>query len=561
MTATFDLDDLNKQLRQFAAETPPILRRVKLTEELAPEIEQSLAIAEAPFTLAVCGQMRVGKSTLINALVGAELAIPGVTETTATVNWFRHGTAEHATKFRVVWNDLTGTSDERDLAEKELWSGNSELAARTRFLEFFSTAEFLKKVHIVDTPGTRSTLVSHEQAARGFLLSEGRAERDSHFYGGVADCIIYVLPPVTHQNDSDLLGQFTSQRRLPQSTPYNSVGVLHKWETLEHPTGWVEAVKQAQRAFQSLKAYVCDVIPVSGPLARACQRCPPWFWDEILRLVTGSSSDTLETITMRDSWFNKPVDNCPLTPEERTRLLAESELAWPCFKTLLLLAASRSYAGGTQLQQAVREISGIDRLLEFLDRRFFDRSRLIRASNVLNRALRVTDTARGRLKNRLADLASDQELGRQALAEIDTSSNLPKAQAFIERRLTETCRDSEQLTSLLRDLEGQARSVRESFQSFEQDCRSVQCMDDHSDQFDRGEVVEILALLGAYGASLSERLGTTDDADFLESLYGRFDRWLQLRHTAKGERRIVLDQVVSRLEAALRQLMRTRTTE
>ena len=41
----------------------------------------------------------------------------------------------------------------------------------------------------------------------------------------------------------------------------------------------------------------------------------------------------------------------------------------------------------------VREISGIDRVLDFLERRFFDRSRLIRSSAVLCRALRITDRA------------------------------------------------------------------------------------------------------------------------------------------------------------------------
>lgn len=558
--AIFDLDALNAQLRHFSAQTPQILRRLKFIEEFAPEIERSLAIAEAPFTLAVVGQMRVGKSTLINALVGAELAIPGVTETTATVNWFRHGTPEQAGKFRVVWNDLADSSDEYDLADKHQWSGNSELAARTRFLEFFSTAEFLKKVHVVDTPGTRSTLRSHEDAARGFLLAEGRAERDSLFYGGVADCIVYVLPPVTHQNDSELLGQFTSQRRLPQSTPYNSVGVLHKWETLEHPAPWNEAVEQTRRAFQALKAYVCDVIPVSGPLARACQLCSPSFWDDVLRLVRGTSGDTLETLTMQESWFTRPEPDCTVTMEERKRMRISSHLAWPCFKTVLLLAASRSFRDGAEMRQALREISGIDRLLEFLERRFFDRSRLIRASNVLNRALGVTEAARGRLRNRLADLTLGQDLGQQALAEFPATSAFPKARAYIEQRLAESRREHDQVSSALRDLEVQAASVRESFLHFEQDCKSVQYLDDHADQFDHAEVVEILTLLGAYGAGVTERLGAADGEFDVEALHDRLDRWLVRRHEAKDERRFVLNQVVSHLEDAIRHCMRDRKT-
>jgi len=548
--------DLSHLLAGFTSRMPPILRRERLTEPLVPEVERSLAIAEAPFTLAVVGQMRLGKSTLINALVGAELAIPGVTETTATVNWFRHGTEEQSRRFRAVWNDVAGTSDEFELAEKDRWSGNSELATRTRFLEFFSMAEFLKRVHVVDTPGTRSTLAGHEQTARGFLLSEGRAEHDSQFYGGVADCIIYVLPPVTHRNDSDLLGEFNAQRRMLQSTPYNSVAVLHKWETLENPAPWREALRQSQRAFAALKASVCDVVSVSGPLARAGQCRAPQFWDAILEMVRRSTADSVETLTMQEHWFTRDDPECGLSPETRGRLREDSGLPWPCFKTLLLLAASQPFADGAALQDEVRKVSGIDRLLDFLEQRFFARARMIRASNVLNRTLNVTEKARGRLGNRLNDLADDLKLGREALAELSSSSSATKARRFIEHRLDDARSEADRISVTLRDLEQETRLVREGFAHFEQDCLSIQRLDDHPDEFERAEVVEILSLLGAYGDRWSERLGVSADADLVEALSERLDRWLLLRHSATGERRAVLEHVATRLESALRIALR-----
>ncbi len=556
MTSLLDLDALHIQLRQFAEKTPEILRRVKLTDELAGEVERSMAIADAPFTLAVVGQMRVGKSTLINALVGAELAIPGVTETTATVNWFRHGTPEQEGKFRVVWNDLAGTSDEFDLSKKNEWLGNSELAAKTRFLEFYSTAEFLKRVHIVDTPGSRSTISSHEEAARGFWLSERKAERDSLFYGGVADCIVYTLPPVPHQNDSDLLGMFTSQRRLLQSTPYNSVGVLHKWETLDHSTPWQVAVDHARQAFGFLKSYLCDIIPVSGPLAQVSQRCPDEFWNKLLAFVKDSSGDTLGELMSSPSSFASPKRACPLSPEERSQLRSTAGIAWPCFRAILLIAASRSFADGEELRKTVREISGIDRFMSFLEERFFNRSRLIRASNVLNRTLRVTELGRGRLRNRLKDLANDREMGRQALAEFASSTTFPKAREFINSHLVQTQHESDRVTEVLRDLELQAGSVRDGFEHFEKDCRAVQCLDDHPDQFEANEAVEILTLLGGYGTGLLERLGVNDAECLLDSLHDRLDHWIVEKHKATRERRQVLDQVVTRLEEALRQVIR-----
>ena len=544
--------ELRDRLRAFAEAVPEILGRSGLAADLAAEIGRMLppsraSLDEEPFTLAVAGPMRVGKSTLINAMVGADLAIPGVTETTATVNWFRHGTPEQAGRFRVAWDDEAGSSDLVDIAEKGRWSGSSELAARTRYLEFSSPAEFLRKVHVVDTPGTRSTLDSHEKAARGFLLGEGKAERDSRHYGGITDCVAYVLPPVTRLNDGEVLGQFAAGSRLPQSTPFNSVGLLHKWETIQHPEPWAEAARLASRAALALRPHVCEVIPVSGPLGRACRVCPPDFWEDVLDFARRTTPDAFELLTVEETWFIRADPGCPVSPEARASLRAASGLPWPCFKAVLLLAASRPFGPGADLLGAVREVAGIDRLIDFLDRRFFARSRLIRSSTVLNRALRVTDRARGRLRDRLDDLEAERRRARQALDEIGPGATLPKARAFLAGREDLAREEHDRLGAILREVDARAAAVRESFEQFEGDCRAVQALDEHADQFGHDEAVEILSLLGAY-----DEATPTDDRG-TDALHDRFDRWLLLQEGAAGERRRVIDRVVARLEQGLLQ--------
>ena len=555
MIATTEYAALQVQLQRFRDKVPALLRLTKLTQDLAEDVDAALSITESPFTLAVAGQMRVGKSTLINAMIGADLAIPGVTETTATVNWFRYGTKEQSEQFRVVWNDASYSSDLVNLADKGHWSGNSELAARTRYLEFVSPAEFLKKVHVVDTPGTRSTIAEHEEKARGFLLSEGKAENDTFFYGGIADCIAYVLLPVTRHNDKELLGKYFAGSRLPQSTPYNSVGLLHKWEFLDHSTPWIEAATLATKSFQTLKSFVSEVIPVSGPLGRACQTCPPSFWGDVIALVNGTSCESLETLMIQESWFTREDPGCEISPEKRAQMRAVSQLVWPCFKVVLQLAKSQHIASGEELLAAVRKISGIDRLIEFMDRRFFDRSRLIRASTVLYRSLRVTDVARGRLKNRIQDLKADQTTGREALGEIGDNPNCLKSQSYISRHLAESCREATLLTNLLRNLEVEASSVRDSFKSFERDCQAMQYIDDHAGLFRPDESSEILRVLGAYGTSIAERLGADDSGNLEDQLKDLLDEWLALRPNATGERRFVIDQVVARIDSMLSQLI------
>ena len=101
MTLNVEFQELQDRLRTFSESVPGILRRLELDGRAGRRNRADAAVVEGGaseehFTLAVAGQMRVGKSTLINAMIGADLAIPGVTETTATVNWLRHGTVEQA---------------------------------------------------------------------------------------------------------------------------------------------------------------------------------------------------------------------------------------------------------------------------------------------------------------------------------------------------------------------------------------------------------------------------------------------------------------------------------
>ena len=92
------------------------------------EAESGLrAIADSthrPFNVAVFGRMKTGKSTLINALVGRPLAITGVEEATATINWISYGDGVQAESFVVHWKD--GRSEPLPLSRMVEWAGKAE---------------------------------------------------------------------------------------------------------------------------------------------------------------------------------------------------------------------------------------------------------------------------------------------------------------------------------------------------------------------------------------------------------------------------------------------------
>ena len=170
-----DYKEFASLVNRFAEEVPPLLASHHKTRAFAPRVERLLQFAENRLTLAVVGQMRAGKSSLLNALIGADLAMVGVNETTATINIFKHGIGEQTQTFRVYWKGRP--YEDKALIEKDLWIGESAFAKDTRKLEFFADTDFLKTADVVDTPGTRSLIAAHQEKVDEFLAQ--KADSDS----------------------------------------------------------------------------------------------------------------------------------------------------------------------------------------------------------------------------------------------------------------------------------------------------------------------------------------------------------------------------------------------
>ncbi|MDQ3856342.1 MAG: dynamin family protein [Chloroflexota bacterium] len=102
-------------------------------------IRQTLTNLEELFLLVIVGEFNSGKSAFINALLGADVALEGVTPTTDRITILRY-------------------SDEP--VQRELREG---------VLERGYPAPFLREIAIVDTPGTNAILRHHEELSRGFV--------------------------------------------------------------------------------------------------------------------------------------------------------------------------------------------------------------------------------------------------------------------------------------------------------------------------------------------------------------------------------------------------------
>ncbi len=549
----FEPQQVFDALSAFLQSVPAMLKQSAETYDLASEVTGLSDVDVKPFSIAIVGQMRVGKSTLINAIVGDDVAITGVTETTATVNWIRKGSAEDSKHFRVVWDTEPPHSESFPRSQVSRWIGDSGQAQRTRYLEFFSPASFLDKIWIIDTPGSRSVYENHETGLRG-LLSEEKSDRDTYYYGGTADCLVYVLPPVARENDAEILGQFGATTRFANASAYNCIAVLHKWEAiLEHEQPWREAERMAAVQKEQLKRFVTDVVPVSGPLFRAACTLTDAYWERLLNFVRHTMPADLKRLMggLEARFKSLVLPSNVLSPQERSELLLESRLPWACFKVVVKLAQQKNFDSGKALRDEVRRVGGIDHLQHVLQSRFFDRARVIRSAATLKKAISICEQAMRRLRiseQVLGDFLNEGDIAIQELT--SAGSSVVRATEFVDAALKKAKWDHQQTRSLLISLEEASRTIRELFARYDDDLQSIRLLDDNGRLFNTAEVHELLSILGAYGSTAAERFGSQVNSDNTSHFQERLNYWCAKCEQSAGTRQRVLAQAVARLEEA-----------
>ncbi|MFK8002571.1 MAG: dynamin family protein [Polyangiales bacterium] len=123
---------------------------------------------DRPLLVGVLGEFNAGKSTFINAFIGAKVAPMGIVPTTATLNVLRGGANRVV---RVVFRD--GSTREgshealRPILEELNAVGADAVGAKgLDQVEIVVPSELLERVWILDSPGTNALDPEHERLAR-----------------------------------------------------------------------------------------------------------------------------------------------------------------------------------------------------------------------------------------------------------------------------------------------------------------------------------------------------------------------------------------------------------
>jgi hypothetical protein len=343
-----------------------------------PHIHAVLADAQRrldePLRVAIAGRVKAGKSTLLNALVGEELAPTDRRECTTIVTWYRN-----APTYRVLMHPRIGGPGEVPFRRAD---GALDVdlggvpAAAVDHLEVQWPSARLEPMTLIDTPGIGS--ISTDVSARTFEFLVTEDERPT-----VADAVLYLLRHL-HVNDVHFLDAFHDEE-LGYGTPINAVGVLSRADEVGscRPGAMEVAAGVAARYERDPKVRkLCRVIvPIAGLLAQAGETLRE---DEFraVALLAEVPRDELGALLLTADRFARSESFAALSPEHRLRLI--QRLGLYGLRHSVELVRSGQAPDAPTLARSLVEASGVTRLRQLLFSQFAERSRALKARSALS---------------------------------------------------------------------------------------------------------------------------------------------------------------------------------
>ncbi len=326
---------------------------------------------QEPLRVAVAGMVKAGKSTLLNAVIGEEIAPTDTGECTRVVTWYRHGNTP-----RVTLHPLEGPARALPVRRVE---GRLQLdlggirAEEVDRLVVDWPARSLLDLTLIDTPGIAS--LSSEVAARstGFLTP---ADTPSE-----ADAVVYLMRHL-HASDLDFLKSF-QDTAAGRSGTVNALAVLSRAD--EVGAGRIDALLSARevagryRNDANLRTLALGVVPVAGLLAQTARTLRQGEFTALAELA-GLDRDERERMLLSADRFVRSGGPGRVSAEERALLLERFGI----FGIRLACAVLRGgVSEPTALARELARRSGLDELLRTLSGQFQARAAHLKARTAL----------------------------------------------------------------------------------------------------------------------------------------------------------------------------------
>ncbi|MBN2621943.1 MAG: dynamin family protein [Acidimicrobiales bacterium] len=343
----------------------------------APDARQRLQAVldrlDEPLRVAIAGKVKAGKSTLLNALVGEELAPTDAGECTRIVTWYRDGITYRAT-LEPTDGDARQVPFTRDGGAIAIDLGGTDPDDINRLVIEWPSSS-LRQMTLIDTPGIAS-LSTDVSARTTAFLTPGEDQVTP------ADAVLYLMRHL-HASDINFLEAFHDEE-FSQATPVNAVAVLSRAD--EVGVGRIDSMASAQRIAAryrhdpKVRRLAQTVVPVAGLLAQSGATLREVEY-KALDAIAKASRDDAEALFLSADRFVQAETPIPLTPMEREHLLDRFGL----FGVRLAVALIRQGAAATATALSTELVrrSGLVELREVLLSQFAQRRDVLKARSAL----------------------------------------------------------------------------------------------------------------------------------------------------------------------------------
>lgn len=326
-----------------------------------------------PIRIALAGTLKAGKSTLVNALVGEDIAPTDATEATRIVTWFRHGptpkvTANHRGGRRA---NVPIARDPHDRGLTFSFAGLNPDDVVDLDVEW-PAAELIDTT-IIDTPGTSSLSRDVSLRTHRLLVPEDGVPR--------VDAVVFLLRTL-NAADIALLKQI-GELVGGSSGALGVIGVASRAD--EIGAGRIDAMMSAKDVAKRFteemdKTGICQaVVPVSGLLALTARTLRQSEFVALEKLAAVEPAQLTKAMLSVDR-FVREDSTLPVDAATRAALLDRFGMFGVRISIAVLHAG---VSDSVALADELLERSGLIALRDVIDQQFAQRSELLKAHTAL----------------------------------------------------------------------------------------------------------------------------------------------------------------------------------